>query len=346
MKSIIVTFIILASILYSCDIKEKGIEVKEKIYIESKYGTQVISNYDVPVIAKDISGNDITSQTKFFIDGSAINGNIIRFQNSGTYELTAEITIDGETKEADPLTINVIDPQSSTKILVEDFTGVWCVNCPRIAYKLENAVNQNNNIIPTAIHGSFNSSTAFDPFGYDNISYFSNNYNVTAYPTPLVNRDFVWDENFSTLENQLNKNKPMGLAINSTLNGNNIDIEVKVRFDMDFSSENLNLVVYLNENGLRHDQANSTNYYGGQNPIPNFEHNHTLRFTFTGESGVSINNHKATNEIYTYHYTGAVPLNVSNINNCEIVAFVATNDNPVKVINVQKATINTQQNFD
>ena len=343
MKKILLTFITIISIV-SCDIKEKGIDVKEKINIESRYGNQVITDYDIPIKATDVSGNDISAQTIFYVDGQQQTNNVLRFSASGTHQITAKITADGETKESDPLTLNVIDPQSSTKVLVEDFTGTWCVNCPRVAYKLEEAVNQNGNIVPTAIHAS--PVPGQDPFSYANFSYFLNTYGIQAFPSPLVDRNYVWDENFSTLQTELNKNKPMGLAISSTINGNNIDVTVKVRFDMNFSDEDLNLIVYLNENGLHHDQDNGTTYYGGQNPIPNFEHNHTLRFCFTGESGESIDNNKEANQIYIYHYTGTIPSNIDDINNCEIVAFTATNDNPIKAINVQNATINTTKDFD
>ncbi len=344
MKKISLIFFVF-SLIISCDIKEEGIDIKEKINIESKYGNQVITDYDIPLKSSDISGNDISAQTTFFIDGQAQSSNILHFSNPGTYIITASINADGETKEADPLTFNVINPQSSTKILVEDFTGTWCVNCPRVAYHLEEAVQQNANIIPTAIHASFGGNNT-DPFGYSNINFFLNAFHISGFPTPLINRNFVWDEQTGTLETQLNNNQPMGLAISSTINGNNIELDVKVRFDMNFTSEDVKLVVYLNENGLHYDQENATSYYGGQNPIPNFEHNHTLRHTFTTEGGVTIDNNNGTNEIFTYHFTGNIPSNISDINNCEIVAFTLTSDNPGKVINVQKADVNTNKDFD
>ena len=335
-------YIIILFFLFSCDIKEKGIEAQEKIKIENKFGNQVITHYDIPLKATDIAGNDITSQTEFFVDGNAINGNILNFPSPGTHIITAQINIDGETKASDPINLNVIDPQSSTKILVEDFTGTWCVNCPRVTYKLEQAVSQSDHIVPTAIHFGPN----LDPYSYAGFNYFQNNYQISAFPTALVNRNLVWDEDYASLQTQLDRNQPIGLAIQSSINGTALNVEVKVRFDMDFSSEDLRLVIYLNENGLIYDQDNGTNYYGGQNPIPDFEHNHTLRAALVGENGITIDQNKGTNQIFTYSFNGNIPSNIENINNCEIVAFVTDNGNPIKVINVQKAAINTQQDFD
>jgi len=343
-KTYLIIFAII-TIFNACNIEEEGIDANSKIYISSKYGNQIITNYDAPFIAKDASGNDISANTTFYIDGVAQNTNILKFDHTASYQITAGITLDGNTKESDPLTINVIEPQHTTKVLVEDFTGTWCVNCPRVAFKLDEAVHNNNHIIPVGVH--FSRWSGDDPFGYDQINDLKGTYNISAFPTPLVNRDFVWDEQVNSLQNVLNKNQPMGLAISSTVTGTNLTIDVQARFDMDFSDENLFLVVYLTENGLYADQSNTTSYYGGQNPIPNFEHNHTLRIALTGNNGVAISqNDTQANGVFAYHFSGAIPTQVSDINNCEIIAFIGDRNTPLKAINVQKATINNTQDFD
>jgi len=345
MKKIHLFIFALIAVFTSCNIEEEGIDANNKIYISSKYGNQVITDYDLPFIAKDASGNDISANTTFFVDGTAQSSNILRFDHAASYQISASITLDGVTKVSDFVTINAIEPQHTTKVLVEDFTGTWCVNCPRVAFKLDEAVHNNNRIIPVAVH--FARWSGDDPFGYDQISDLKGTYNISAFPTPLVNRDFVWDEQVSSLQTMLNKNQPMGLAISSTINGTDLTIDVQARFDMDFSSENLFLVVYLAENGLHADQSNATSYYGGQNPIPNFEHNHTLRIALTGNNGVAITqNDTQANAVYTYHFSGSIPSQIHDINNCEIIAFIGDSNTPLKVVNVQKAPINSTQNFD
>jgi len=345
MKNYYLILIAFLTLFTSCNIEEEGIDANSKIYISSKYGNQIITNYDVPFIAKDASGNDISTNVTFYIDGSAQASNNLRFDHTATYQITASITLDGTTKESDPLTINVINPQHSTKILVEDFTGTWCVNCPRVAYKLEEAVHNNPKIIPAAAHLSRWSGD--DLFGFVDMTELRTTYNISAYPTPLVNRDFVWDENISSLQDILNKNQAIGLSINASVSGTNLNIDVKARFDMDFSKDNLFLVVYIAENNLHADQANATSYYGGQNPIPNFEHNHTLRTTLTGISGTPLpQTDTQANNIYTYHFSGAIPSEITDITNCEIIAFIGDNSMPLKVINVQKTAINSTQDFD
>jgi len=345
MKKNYLTFFVIASILTACNIEEEGIDANSKIYIESKYGNQLISNYDEVFIAKDASGNDISTNVTFYIDGTAQASNVLRFAQSGTYQVSANITLDGTVKESDPLSINVIEPRHSTKILIEDFTGTWCVNCPRVAFKLDEAVQNDNHIIPVGVH--FSRWSGDDPFGYDNINDLKTAYNISAFPTPLVNRDFVWDEQVSSLQNILQQNQAMGLSISSSVSGNNLTVDVKTRFDMDFSNDDIFVVVYIAENGLHADQSNSTSYYGGQDPIPNFEHNHSLRTALTGINGVAIpHTDSNTNDIYTYHFSGAIPSQVTDINNCEIIAFIGDNNTPLKVINVQKAEIGIVKDFD
>ncbi len=346
MNRILWTFIFLSVFLTSCDIKEEGIDANSKIYIESLYGNQVITDYDIQFIAKDASGNDISSNVTFYIDGASQSSDILRFSNAGSYQITADINLDGTIKESDPLTLNVIEPRHNTKVLVEDFTGTWCVNCPRVAYRLDEAVSQNNHIIPVGIHFSHPPQVT-DPFGFANVTDLTTPYHISAFPTPYLNRNSVWDEQMASLQQKMNKHQALGLAINSSISGSNLSVDVQSRFDMDMDHSDLFLVVYITENDLHADQANSTSYYGGQDPIPNFEHKHTLRLALTGVMGTQIpKNETKANHTFVYHFSGAIPSEVTDINNCEIVAFVGENAPINNVINVQEAPIGINKDFD
>ncbi len=337
--------------LVSCDIKEKGIETNNSgITVESKYGTHVISNYEIPFTAKDRSGNDITDNVTFYVDETAQTNNQISFSATGIHNVKAKITIDGELLESNELSVAVTNPRHSTKILVEDFTGTWCVNCPRVAFHLEEAVQQNNKIIPMAVH---NRGFETDPFHFSDFGVFRTNYGINSFPTALCNRNFNWNDNSGTaqLSAELAKSQALGLSVNSSVNGNNINIEVKTRFDLDLKDLDLFLVVCITENGLIADQANATSFYGGQNPIPNFVHNHTLRVALTGVNGTPIPHDQTDiSHEFVYNFSGAIPSEIADINNCEIVAFVGedaeTSPAKIKVINIQKANVGVFQDFD
>jgi len=343
MKRFLTLFISLSFLLISCDIKEEGISEERIIEVSNMYGNQLVTRYPVPFEAKDAAGNVLTANATFYVDGQAQNSNIIEFNQTGTYTVTASTTLDGQTITGAPYQVNVIEPRHTTKIMIEDYTGTWCTNCPRVTFKLEEAISQNHNIIPVGIH--FN-----DPFQFNQAMDLINDYGIQGFPTPIVNRTlgFVWDENYSTLETEQQKSQALGLAINSAVNGNNLSIDVSVRFDMDMSKKNLNLVFYLTESGLFADQANGTSYYGGQDPIPNFEHKHTLRAALIGLYGETIpSGETEANQVYQYHFTGNIPSEVSNIDNCDIYAFVIDgNDKNAKLINIQKAAVGENKDFD
>lgn len=349
MNKLFISFSILMLLLTSCDIKEEGVSDTLIIEIDNPYGTQLITNYKIPFTAKTRTGNDLTSVAVFYVNGQAQNSNEISFEQSGSYEITASATLDGQSINSNTYTVNVINPRHSTKILVEDYTATWCTNCPRVAYHLEEAVSQNNHIIPVAIHQS--RYPGDDPFGFGEVTTMISDFNITGgLPSPIVNRTigFVWDETYSTLQAELEKIQPLGLAISSNVSGSTLNIDVSVRFDMDMSQKNLNLVIYLTENGLHADQANGTTFYGGQDPIPNFEQKHCLRSALIGLYGTTIpSGETSANTVYHYQYSGSIPAEVSDINNCDIEAFIIDgNDQHAKLINIQKAAVGETKDFD
>jgi thiol-disulfide isomerase/thioredoxin len=340
--------IIILAFFTACNIEEEGISDEQIIIVSSEYGSQVITGYDIPFTAKDGQGNDITQNVLFTVNGTQQNSNIIRFDQAGSYQVVASINLDGQQIVSTPFTVNVSTPSYTTKILVEDYTGTWCTNCPRVAYHLEQAVNQNPNIIPVAIH--YSRWAGDDPFGFDDVTILAADFGIQALPSPVVNRTpgFIWDDSqFNVLQAELDKPQALGLAINSNVSGNTLDINVRVGFDMDMTSRKLSLVIYITESNLFADQANSTGYYGGQDPIPDFEQKHTLRTAINGVYGMHIpESETAANHIYTYNYSGNIPVEVSDINHCDIVAFVIDEDNQKILLNIQQAAIGTNQDFD
>ncbi len=349
MNKLFISFSILMLILTSCDIKEQGVSDTLIIEISNPYGTQLITDYKIPFTAKTNTGNDLTSVAVFYVNGQVQNTNEITFDQAGSYEITVTATLDGQNISSEPYLINVINPRHSTKVLVEDYTATWCTNCPRVAYHLDEAVLQNNHIIPVAIHQS--RFPGDDPFGFSDVTTLISDFEITGgLPSPIVNRTigFVWDETYGTLETELEKSQPLGLAISSNVSGSTLNIDVSVRFDMNMSKKNLNLVLYLTENGLYADQANGTTFYGGQDPIPNFEQKHCLRSALIGLYGMNIPSEETSaNAVYHYQYSGSIPAEVSDINNCDIEAFIIDgSDQHAKLINIQKAAVGTTKDFD
>lgn len=116
---------------------------------------------------------------------------------------------------------------------------------------------------------------------------------------------------------------------------------MNIKFAGDFSG--LKLIAYVLENHLEADQTNATSFFGGQNPIPNYEHNHVLRSCLTdlvNGFALSGTNNGAT---ITQNFTIPVPSNIANVNNISFVAFVV--DSTGRAINVRGAEPNITQTF-
>ncbi len=58
------------------------------------------------------------------------------------------------------------------------------------------------------------------------------------------------------------ENPKLGIAMTSAVANGNITLDVNVMFGKDFTNS-LKLVVYVLEDGLKHDQHNYTSYYDG-----------------------------------------------------------------------------------
>lgn len=290
--------------------------------------------------AEDNLGRDLSNLATFYVNGTEISSNTYIATTSGDYEVYA---IYNAVQSDNTETFNATTANHTTKILVEDYTGTTCVYCPRLAWKLDQAVQNNANIVPIAVHGTY-SGTA-DPYYYENINDMHAAFDVTGAPTGKINRTITWDENESSLTAEQDKLVGLGLAINSTRTGSDLSIDVRVGFDLDYTEE-LKLVVTLLENGLLHNQANATSYYGGANPIVDFVHNAVLRVAYTDIFGDVIpSGETLSSSTYSTSFNVAIPSAVENMDNLTLVAFVVFGDSKT-VINVQKAAVGVNQDFD
>ena len=313
---------------------------------------EIISNSDellqgdsASFLVKNNLNLNVSSSATIYVGGNAISGSSYTFTDAGMHDIYA--VVDGLTSPT--ITVNSIESTHTTKVMVEDYTGAWCQYCPRLAAALEATVNLNSNVIPVALHREYSDHWGF-PLHYDDVFDLMNEFGITGFPQGRVNRTIGWNESSSQPISLLEGNKILGLAINSSLSGNTISAEVKVHYDFKAEEEN-KLVVYLLENGLIYDQVNfynndsSSPYYQAGNPIVGFEHNHTVRTTFTDVFGDAIPaGETTTGSTYTANFSVTVPSNVENTANLELVAFVVGTDDTV--INVQQADLGVNQDFD
>lgn len=225
-------------------------------------------------------------------------------------------------------------------VLIEDYTGTWCQYCPRVLHGIEQVEAEGLDAYPVSIHRTSGSFT--DPYNFNALA-LEQLLDISGYPAAKLNRRTQWSNSSSTTEvkNQIKPNVDLGIALNSTVSGGTINLDVNIKFVSNFSD--LKLVVYVLEDGLVYNQVNATSYFNGQNPIVNFEHNHVLRACLTdlvnGDALVGTN----TGATVTKNFTVSVPANIANVSNMSFVAFVM--DASGNAINVRGSESNSNQSF-
>ncbi|MFA7615627.1 MAG: Omp28-related outer membrane protein [Moheibacter sp.] len=337
-----------------------------------------LSSSSVPVgseisfqLMSSIDG-DVSASSTFYVNGVEISGSTFIPTAANDHNEVYGV-YDGKTSAVKTFSSTDVVPSAYTqKVLVEDYTGTWCGYCPRMITIVHYLTQFNPNIIPIAIHCP---GAPTDPWAYEFALDMTNpaNYDAQGQPRGKINRIYELDQlkNIQPCPNDpegyypqllpyLNQQASLGLGINSTLNGNNLNISVKVGFATD-SVPDARLVVTLIEDGLAHDQANyiagsgwtcdpEFDYANMPHTIPNFPQEHVLLKAYTDIYGDVIpQNQIADGTVWTRDFNVQLPPNVTNSNNLTIVAFVLGNGDQIKtreVINVQSAKVGTNQDFD
>lgn len=301
--------------------------------------TRVFNNTSVVFKVTNASGNDVTSTADISVDGTLISGTAFNMLGVGSKAVTAVVG----TESTNNVSVDVIEPSYTTKVLIEDYTGAWCGWCPRISKGIIDVHNATNGdkVIAVAVHNS-------DPMQYALEGQMRGQFGVTSFPTGLLNRNAEWSavsgDNMNINEplTLLNSVKAVGLAINSSLVGNAVSATFKVGFDLDRTD--YKLVAVLLENGKEVDQTNYTNNWGGASTIVDFEHNDILRAAFTDIFGDVIPaDQQVGGTEYSVALSAIVPAGV-NTSDMDIVAFVL--DASGNVVNVQHAAVGVNQDFD
>jgi hypothetical protein len=245
------------------------------------------------------------------------------------------------------MTVTAFDPGPSPfsqKILVEDYTATWCPYSPRVGVALKDYSASNPRCVVAGIHGFVGSS---DPFTFKDFTTMFDFYGIYIYPEAIVNRNFEWDEYTSSLENELAKRAPLGIALETSVSGNTVNARARVKFDVS-SSLPLKVVIMLVEDGLVFPQRN---YYApvyGDDPIANYVHTNTLRTAGTDILGDKI---PLTSQIAGNIWEKNVSINATGytLSNCKIIATIVSDSEMSDrrgSLNTQIANVGQDKDFD
>lgn len=278
-------------------------------------------------------GVNLSNDATYYINGTEISGNTYTPTERGNFKVTC--SYDGTTSNEITVVAGYVQ-----KVLVEDYTGTWCGYCPRLAYNLEQAEAQSDDVYGVGIHNG-------DVMVAENYeAVLSDAYGISSYPNGRINRTTAWNESVAQVLNSRGINPTLGLGLDTSLSGTAITIDVKVGYVSD--TNDMKIVVYLVEDGLHYDQANYMNndasspWYGAGNPIPDFEHNNVLRKVFTDVFGDTIPNGVAGGE-YTQTFNVEMPSNVEDDTKLQVIAFVV--DDNGKAINAMRVDLGDSQDY-
>ena len=312
----------------------------------------------VTITVKDKSGSDVTGTSQLYVDGVAIYENVYSPFAAKDFVITAK---KGALRSNEAI-LKVVAPAASSftqKLLVADFTGTWCQYCPRAARILESYTAAHPACISIGVHGG--SST--EPFTYKYINNLADAFGIKSFPWAVVNHNSKWSEEAQDLDPELKKWAPLGLAIQSTVNGDKVTGKVQVKYGVNTGIP-MKITIMLVEDGLVYPQVNAysnpvgTPYYG-PNPISNFVHTNVLR-QVVSEDVVNGDDIPVSAQIkdnvwskdFSFSQTGTTGIGTSysvNFSKARIVAFVSYGANNLSrkgAINAQIATVGTTKNFD
>jgi hypothetical protein len=193
------------------------------------------------------------------------------------------------------------------KVLIEDFTGHTCQNCPEASeeiHTLQQISAYQGNVIAIAIHSGFFSDvnpTFTTDFTTDEGTVIHDFFGAASYPTGMVNRRgfnstahlLNYPEWGSVVADLISQEPEIGIKM-SVENGT-INIDAKL---LEGLNDELKLVVVLTENEIIDKQL-----VEGQGVVEDYEHNHVLRKSLNGTWGQTVQLNTSTFETYSFDYT-------------------------------------------
>ncbi len=235
------------------------------------------------------------------------------------------------------------------KVLLEDFTGHQCPNCPAgtlIANQLHDMYG--SRFITIAYHAGFFARTSPSfPIDYTTSegNELRNFFNPTSYPSGLVNRRIfsgspLLDRSFwaSATANILQESAIIELKITKLFSNESRKLMVAVEAKSLIEQSPLKLCIFLTESGLISSQktSNDPNYPSGT--ITNYEHKHVFRSSLNGAWGQNLFHFGATaNETQTIVVVGDIDANWVT-ENMNIVCF-AYSEATGEIIQVEEAKV-------
>lgn len=251
--------------------------------------------------------------------------------------------------------IPTLDPATENyerTLLIEQFTGQGCGNCPAGATNIKEGIaGIENRVIWTAHHAGYNP----DDFTISNSESLAKTFGVKGAPSMILNREtttFAYQaQGGGTVDQTLLVHVPSGFANAATtfkaelekegeatvhiltkIDGTKLTVAV---YGAVKEQQDIRITAYIQENKLIGEQSD----YATNQIIKNYEHNHVPRVFMSATLGDAV-----TPEGKLYQKTYTVELDSKwNIDNCEVVAFVTKKTGYKPVLNAASSPVQSAQ---
>ena len=245
-------------------------------------------------------------------------------------------------------TIPALGPQDTgdRKILIEEFTGVQCVNCPQGSAEIENLIGlYGENLIAVSIHSGF-FADPFDESLYDfRIAEGAQLEELlgepVGYPSAVINRKIVPGKTIlqsgqaawaGIVANEINSSPLLSLNLDVTYDASSRDLSVSINaLASESIGEEVKLTVMLTETDISDVQLTPS---GKQ---ADYKHKHVLRdmlSNFNGDPLGTLPIGQLVNEGYNYQ----LPADWVDTN-CKVVAFIHKGGLDKEVLQVETTSI-------
>jgi hypothetical protein len=228
--------------------------------------------------------------------------------------------------EKDNYLIHVALPEAKKKVLIEDYTGMKCPNCPYASSTIDSLKSSyGDNIVAVSIHSGIYAKPSgifSKDFRTEAGNTYTSSFSIDSHPTGLVDRtvfnnklkiDFTeWN---GAIIQQIGMESPLGIDIKNHWQDNSRTLSVSVDVSI-FSAiaDELALQVWLVEDSIIAPQLK------GPDIVPNYVHRHVLRGALNGTWGESLSG-VVKNAILNKQISYTLPTTY-NQKHCNIVAFV------------------------
>lgn len=246
---------------------------------------------------------------------------------------------------ADPLDpVGPLPIDYTHKAILEEFTGEWCGWCPEGAEVMKQAIAANpEKVIGIAVHDG-------DPMEIPSFnSWIKALTKVAGFPNGSVDRADASDRGswMGQLNTEMAKPTDVGIAMVTKNNGTSQDITVYIGYKKSISGASLTVV--LTEDKVPQSSPGAQHNYSAQVVVdPNtWTHSHVLRGIVTANAGdpVDLTSPKGYT-IVEFKDVDISSMNIKDMANVEIAAFINDNTTPRQVYNAQKAGLTEVKKWD